>query len=87
MQAAKKEGTPRCYTLVMGCCSTGTCSLKEGSCGCGSGACSCKADCNCKKADVRVQPQLNGGSSLFYAVGLVVLAAAGVAAAHAYKNK
>ena len=84
--AAQKETTPRCYTLVMGCCSTGTCSNKQGSCGCGDKACTCPADCNCKKTGVRVQPQLNGGSGALIAFGLVVLAAAAVGGFHVMKN-
>ena len=79
--------TPRCFTLVMGCCSKdGTCSLKEGSCGC-TGKCSCPANCNCKRDDVRVYPKLGGGMSWTMTSALVVLAAAGAVAVYMAKNK
>ena len=73
-----KQTTPRCFTLVMGCCATGTCNLKEGSCGC-TGSCGCPKDCNCKRDDVRVKPDLGGGNGLAMAAAFVVLAAAGAA--------
>ena len=80
MQAKQeKQGTPRCFTLVMGCCATGKCTNKEGSCGCADG-CTCPADSNCKRTDVRKQPDLGGGNSLLYAGALVALAAAGAVA-------
>ena len=82
----ESKTTPRCFTLVMGCCKDGICSMQEGSCGC-TGKCTCPADCNCKRGDVRVHPNLGGGFGWFTAIAVVVLAAAGGAAAYVIKNK
>ena len=79
--------TPRCYTLVMGCCATGTCNLKEGSCGCENGKCGCPADCNCKKDDVRVKPDLGGSNGLLWVGAALVIAVAGGAAFFIKQNK
>ena len=78
MQAQKQE-TPRCFTVVAGCCSSGQCNLKEGSCGCGN-KCECSPDALCKRGDIRVKPDLGGSNSWFYVGALVVLSAAAGAA-------
>ena len=79
-----KPANPKCFTLVMGCCATGKCNLKEGSCGC-TGECACAKDCNCKRDDIRVQPDL-GGSNTFLWVGAALTIAAASAAAFYYKQ-
>ena len=85
MQAQKQE-TPRCYTLVMGCCKDGKCTNAAGSCGCGDG-CTCPDTADCKRTNVRVTPDLGGGNGMLYAGALVVLAGAAAAAAFVMKNK
>ena len=81
-----KQSTPRCYTLVMGCCQDGKCTLQEGSCGCGDG-CKCPETANCKRTDVRVKPDLGGGNGLLWLGAAVVIAAASGAAFYMQKNK
>ena len=80
VEAQKAEETPRCFTLVMGCCSSGSCCLKEGSCGCGD-ACECGPDANCKKTDVRRRPDIDRGFGKQMMAGAVaaLVAAAGIA--------
>ena len=74
-----KSQTPRCFTVVMGCCATGKCTAEQSLCGC-STDCTCKADCNCKKDSIRVKPDLGGGNGKFWAgAAVVIAAAAGVA--------
>ena len=82
----KKQTTPRCYTLVMGCCATGKCTNKEGGCGCGDD-CKCPATANCKRTDVRKQPDLGGGNGTMWVMAGVVVAAAAAGAAFFMKNK
>ena len=76
----EKQATPRCHTLVMGCCASGKCTLEKGSCGCGDD-CKCPPDANCRNDKIRVKPELQGsGNSMLYAGALIVLAAAAGAA-------
>ena len=85
MQAKEGQTTPRCFTVVMGCCTDGKCANKEGSCGCGE-SCPCGPTSNCNRKDVRVTPDLGRGHGMLYAGVLVVLAAAGVATYTYMKN-
>ena len=72
---------PKCFPLVAGCCATGKCTNKEGSCGSCIDKCNCPKDSICRRDDIRKKPELdNGSSGLLFAGALVVLAAAGAAA-------
>ena len=82
--------TPRdskCFPLVAGCCSTGKCTGTDGSCGGCKDKCTCPDDSLCKRGDVRVKPDLGGGSGMLIAGAAIVLAAGAAAAAYVYKNK
>ena len=86
MQAKEGQTTPRCFTVVMGCCTEGKCANKEGNCGCGTN-CTCGPTANCNRKDVRVEPDLGRGHGMLIAGALVVLAAAGAATYVYMKNK
>ena len=86
MEETKGQTTPRCHTLVLGCCSEGKCTNKEGGCGCGDN-CKCPETANCKRTGVRKEPELGGGNGMLWAMVGVVLAAGAAGAAFYVKNK
>ena len=77
--------TPRCFTLIAGCCAEDRCKDGNGKCGC-SANCDCPKDCLCKRTDIRVPAQLGGGKGWLFALSAVVLAAS-VGVGYYMKNK